>query len=106
MSDSQEDGGQQPAAYEITQELIQACAPAAKRHEELMAALSAETKQQVILPPTEFDYIQTAKAFEEADKDQDGLLNPDEYLTFAQIVLTNFEQKYKEKPAHTDEDHK
>ena len=71
-----------------------------------MAQLSQETKKQVIQPPTEYDYIQTAKAFEEADKDQDGLLNETEYLIFATIVLNNFESKYKEKPAHTEDDHK
>ena len=86
--------------------MLAACGPAAQRHEELMAALSAETKAQVVQPPTEFDYIQTAKAFEEADKDEDGLLTVEEYLTFATLVLANFEQKYNEKPAHTEEDHK
>ena len=86
--------------------MLEAMGPAAQRHEELMAALSAETKAEVIKPPTEFDFIQTAKAFEEADKDEDGLLILSEYLVFASLVLANFEQKYKEKPAHTEDDHK
>ena len=76
------------------------------RHEELMAALSDEVKTLVNQPPTQEDFDQTQNAFQQADANQDNLLHLEEYLVFANLVLDNFDKKYKEKPAHTDDDHK
>ena len=67
------------------------CEKAAQRHEELMAALSSETKELVNQPPTIEDFNQTKQAFDTADKNQDGLLNEEEYLAFTEIVMNNFE---------------